>query len=473
MRKVVTVLCILSLAACAPSKNNEGGVIATEQSKTNGIETCLALGPKSTTLSNASKTTSSSSDIDPNYSQYIVKYKNVNALKSSGKPIHEYQVSAMKLTSIAGDLYSLRIKGSVQEKAKMLAVVAAESDVDYVEPDYPIDPIPQTPSAVMPDDPYFSKQWFHSTLNSLAAWQVNEGSEEIVAAVVDTGVDYSHPDLAENMWINKDEIANNGKDDDGNGYIDDVYGWNFAVNNNDPRSSSKSPHGSHVAGLIGARGNNHVGVVGVAPKAKLMALKFMDDSGAGITSNAVRAIDYAINKKVFLINNSWGSNRYSRTLSDAITRAANAGILFFAAAGNGNKGFGYNIDSTPWYPASYPQWNVFSVAATTSGDRLTDFSNFSKNKVDVAAPGYAIYSTVSGSTYQMMSGTSMATPIVSGLAVLIKAANPDLDPAQILNLIRESSDKLPALQDKVRAGGRVDSYTAVMLARTSKNCALK
>ncbi len=473
MRKVVTVLCFLALASCAPSKNNSGGVTATEQSKSNGIETCQALGAKSTNLADTSSVVPTSTTVDPNFGQYIVKYKEATGFRPSGQPLREFNVSAMKLTSISGDLYSLQIKGSAEEKTKILAQLAAESDVEYVEPDYPIDPIPQTPTAVITDDPYFSKQWFHSTLNSLAAWQVDDGSDEIIAAVVDTGVDYTHPDLVDNMWINKGEIPYNGKDDDGNGYIDDVYGWNFAANNNDPRSSAKAPHGSHVAGLIGARGNNHLGVVGVAPKVKLMALKFMDDSGAGVTSNAVRAIDYAIQKKVFLINNSWGSNRFSRTLSDAISRAAKAGILFFAAAGNGNKGVGYNIDATPWYPASYNQWNVFSVAATTIADRLTDFSNFSKNKVDVAAPGYGIYSTVSGTNYQMMSGTSMATPIVAGLAVLVKAANPYLDPAQILNVIRESSDKIPALQNKVRAGGRVDSYNAVMLARASKNCGLQ
>lgn len=471
MKKVIIVLCILSLASCAPSKNNSS-VSTTEQSKINGLEACLPAGNKSINLANTSSVVPNSSAVDPNHSQYIVKYKKPPVLKPTGQSLREYNISEVKLSPIYGDLYSLQIKGSRQTKSRILAELAAESNTDYVEPDYPIDTTPLEPSAIMPDDPYFSKQWFHSTLNSLAAWSVNEGSNEIIAAVVDTGVDYTHPDLADNMWTNKGEIPNNGKDDDGNGYIDDVYGWNFAVNNNDPRSSLKSPHGSHVAGLIGARGNNHVGVVGVAPKVKLMALKFMDDSGAGLTSNAVKAIDYAIQKKVFLINNSWGSSRFSRTLSDAISRAAVAGILFFTAAGNGNKGIGYNIDTNPWYPASYPQWNVFSVAATTTNDRLTDFSNFSKNKVDVAAPGYAIYSTVSGINYQMMSGTSMATPIVAGLAVLVKATNPSLDPLQILNIIRESSDKTPTLKDKVRAGGRVDSYNAVVLARTTKNCTL-
>lgn len=473
MRNLVFSLCILSLVGCAPSKSTSGGPIGTEQTKTHAIDTCLAIkngvDVKPKYISNHFKVTA---EIDPNFSNYIVKYKTAPNMKPTGNKTHEYSVSSMRLSSISGDLYTLELKGTIEHKTKMLAQLAAQSNVDYVEPDYPINAIPQNPAAIIPDDPYFSKQWFHSTLNSLEAWSVNDGSDEIVAAVVDTGVDYTHPDLTDNMWVNKQEVLN-GRDDDGNGYIDDIHGWNFAANNNDPRSTAKSPHGSHVAGLIGARGNNHVGVVGVAPKVKMMALKFMDDSGAGITSNAVKAIDYAIQKKVFLINNSWGSNRYSRTLSDAITRAAKVGILFFAAAGNGNKGVGYNIDAIPWYPASYPQWNVFSIAATTSGDKLTEFSNFSKTKVDVAAPGYAMYSTVSGTSYQMMSGTSMATPVVSGLAVLVKAANPDLNPAQILNIIRESSDKVPALQDKVRSGGRVDSYNAVMLARASKNCALR
>lgn len=473
MRNLVFSLCILSLVACAPSKTTTGGAIGTEQTKTHAIDTCLAthseVDVKPLYISNQIKL---NTEIDPNFSRYIVKYKTTPNLETGGNKVREYSVSSMRLSSMNGDLYTLELKGTAEQKTKILAQLAAQSDVDYVEPDYPIEAAPQTPTTIMPDDPYFSMQWFHSTLNSSAAWTLNDGSSEIVAAVVDTGVDYTHPDLADNIWINKQEVLN-GRDDDGNGYIDDTHGWNFTANNNDPRSTAKSPHGSHVAGLIGARGNNHLGVVGVAPKVKLMALKFMDDSGAGITSNAVKAIDYAIQKNVFLINNSWGSNRYSRTLSDAITRAAKAGILFFAAAGNGNKGLGYNIDTTPWYPASYPQWNVFSVAATTSADKLTDFSNFSKTKVDVAAPGYAMYSTISGTAYQMMSGTSMATPVVSGLAVLVKAANPNLDPAQILNIIRESSARVPALHDKVRSGGRVDSYNAVLLARASKNCVLR
>jgi subtilisin family serine protease len=442
------------------------GLEETKPHGAHGIESCVP-APKKLA---ESQIPAQIEDIDPNYTNYIVKYKTQNDLRPSGHSQREYTIGNMSLKMMNGSMYTLQIKGTATEKYKMLTQLAQQSDVEYIEPDYPIEAIPQTPAAAPPDDPYFSKQWFHKTMNTVSAWSINNGSPELVVAVVDTGVDYNHPDLNQNMWRNPDEIMN-GKDDDGNGYIDDIHGWNFATNTNDARSTSTSPHGSHVAGLIGAAGNNHLGVVGVAPKVKMMALKFMDDSGSGATSNAVKAIDYAIKKKVFLINNSWGSNRYSRSLSDAITRAANAGILFFAAAGNGNKGVGYDIVSTPWYPASYPQWNVFSIAATTAEDQLTKFSNFSKTKVDVAAPGFAIYSTVSGTNYQAMSGTSMATPIVSGLAVLVKATNPGLEPQQILKILRDSTDKIAHLKSKTISGGRVNAYNAVLMANASQSCA--
>ncbi len=354
----------------------------------------------------------------------------------------------------------MKISGTQEERKHQLENLMQHEDVEYIEPDYPIY-TSETMTETDSDDPLFSKQWFHKTLNSLDAWQITNGSQEIVAAVIDTGIDYTHPDLQDNIWVNTTETLN-GKDDDGNGYIDDIHGWNFADNTNDARTSKAAPHGTHVAGLIGATGHNQVGVVGVAPKVKLMALKFMDDKGAGLTSNAVRAINYAIDKKVFLVNNSWGSNKYSKTLEDAINRAAQAGIIVFAASGNGDKGIGYNIDEKPWYPSSYENWNLFSVAATDTHDQLTKFSNFSKNKIDVAAPGASIFST--------------ATPIVAGLAVLIKSTNPNLNGEQVLRVIRESSDKLANLLEKVATGGRINSFNAVRLAhevRDIPNCGRK
>ncbi|MBL7543614.1 MAG: S8 family serine peptidase [Bdellovibrionaceae bacterium] len=473
MKNLAKLLCSLSfilfLVRCTPRQNNPTTWINPQNTKTRGIETCPLAAKIVTKSESIPATRFLPMALDPTYESYIVKFKEAHSISSSGNTVHEYAIGMMQLKSISGSLYNMRISGSTVDKSKVLTQLAQQPDIEYIEPDYPIEAIPQTSALDVPDDPYFAKQWFHQTLNSLSAWSITEGSSDVLVAIVDTGIDYTHPDLVNNIWTNPNEIVN-GQDDDDNGWIDDIHGWNFVANNNDPRTTTRSPHGSHVAGLIGASGNNHIGVVGVAPKVKMIALKFMDDSGAGVTSNAVKAIDYAIQKKVFLINNSWGSNRYSRSLSDAITRAANAGILFMAAAGNGDKGIGYDLKNKAWYPASYPQWNVFSVAATDSRDQLAPFSNYAKTKVDVAAPGYSIYSTVSDENYQMMSGTSMATPIVSGMAVLLKATNPHLNSGQILDILRQSTDKLPHLKDKIISGGRVNAYEAVLLAQASRNC---
>lgn len=470
-----TFLCVnlfLFLTSCSPSPHTSSIPIAPEPTRVDRKSDVCKLSKNISKSKSIPSSFLKSTEIDPSFENYIVQFKSSRVLGPSGNPLRKFGVETLKLNLVHGTTFTFKIFGSLEERKTTIGKLTQHDEVDFVEPDYPILATPLTNTTTSPDDPYFSKQWFHKTLNSLLAWQINEGSEDIVVAIVDTGIDYTHPDLKKNIWINKKEIVN-GKDDDGNGYIDDIYGWNFSANTNDARSTTASPHGSHVAGLVGASGNNHLGVIGIAPKVKLMALKFMDDSGAGMTSNAIKAINYAIDKKVFLINNSWGSSSYSRALSDVVERAAKAGILFFSAAGNGSKGAGYDIDQKPWYPASYAYWNVFSVAATTSNDDLTSFSNFSKTKVDVAAPGSSIYSTVTGSSYQTMSGTSMATPIVSGLAVLVKAANPKLDPLQIINVLRESTDKVPWLKDKTISGGRINSYKAVVLANKLKaipNC---
>lgn len=462
------IVLLLFLISCAPSENNSAKEFESQQSKIGNNTTICKLSKNISDTANLELLNKNLPlEIDTNYEDYIVKFKSPPELSPSGHVLREYGVNTMKLNLVHGATFNFKLTGSSLHKKEAIARLVKLQNVDYIEPDYPIQVVPTTNALVTPDDIYFSKQWFHKTLESLSAWRINDGSNDIVAAVVDTGIDYNHPDLKDNIWINNQETIN-GRDDDGNGYIDDIHGWNFAANNSDARTTKNSPHGSHVAGLIGATGRNHLGVVGIAHKVKLMALKFMDDSGAGMTSNAVKAINYAIQKKVFIINNSWGSNTFSRTLSEAIARAAKAKILFFAAAGNGNKGKGYDIEQKAWYPASYPYWNVFSVAATNQSDQLTAFSNFSSTKVDVAAPGFSIFSTVSGDNYQMMSGTSMATPIVSGLAVLVKATNPNLDPAQIIKIIRDSSDKIQTLKDKVIAGGRINAYKAVQLASHAK-----
>jgi len=422
----------------------------------------------------------STSEVDTNYENYIVKFREdtepIVGLQPSGHPVREYSVKEFRLTSLqGGNTYSLNLKTSGEEKKKFLESLQNQANVEYIEPDYPIQSIiddqeegAESGSAAVVNDPYFSSQWFHRKVNSLGAWNLNEGAKDIVVAVVDTGIDYTHPDLKNNMWKNPGEIAGNRKDDDGNGYIDDIYGWNYVSNNADPRTSSKSIHGSHVAGIIGASGHNGIGIIGMAPQVKLMALRFLGETGTGMTSSAIKGINYAVDKKVFLINNSWGSGSYSKALFEAITRARKANVLFFAAAGNGRSGVGYNIDSSAWYPASYKSSNVFSVAASTSQDQLTKFSNYSVRKVDVAAPGYSIYSTVTGAGYKYLSGTSMATPLVSGLAVLVKVANRSLTADQVMSLLRESVDPIVSMKNKIMSGGRVNAFKAVSLATASK-----
>lgn len=415
------------------------------------------------------------------YQNFIVKFKDENkvqktdeasaTLRPSGNALHVFNVKGVSFKVLAENTHTLNLDMPTEDRKKYIQSLRSDQTIEYVEPDYPIQAIDTNSEddiSSQTNDPYFSQQWMHQNVQTEKAWTITTGSKNIVVAVLDTGIDYTHKDLKDNMWINPQEKLN-GIDDDNNGYIDDIYGWNFVSNNSDPRTTSRSNHGSHVAGIIGATGSNNTGIVGMAPNVRLMALRFMGDSGTGSTSGAIRGIDYAISKHVFAINNSWGSSGTSRSLGDAITRAEKAGILFLVAAGNGSNHIGFNIDRTPWYPASYSNSNVLSVAATKTDDNLTAFSNFGLSKVDVAAPGAQILSTISNQGYQNMSGTSMATPLVTGLAVLVKAANPKLTYKQVIQVIRESVDKKASLASQVASGGRVNAYKAVKLAALNIN----
>lgn len=224
------------------------------------------------------------------------------------------------------------------------------------------------------------------------AWDRSRGTGTLVA-VLDTGVDYRHADLADNIWVNQAEIPGNGLDDDGNGYVDDVHGYDFAYNDGDPMD--RHGHGTHVAGTIAAAADNGTGVAGVAPEAQIMALKFLDDSGTGSLFDAIQALDYAVMMGAQLSNNSWGGGQYHSALAEALALAADAGHLAVAAAGN----TGTDIDSDPHYPASYSSEALISVAASDDSDRLAGFSNYGLSGVDVVAPGEAIYSTLPGDSY--------------------------------------------------------------------------
>ncbi|MDY3556574.1 S8 family serine peptidase [Gemmata sp. JC717] len=304
----------------------------------------------------------------------------------------------------------------------------------------------------VPNDPTYGSLYGMTKIGAPAAWDVTTGNRNFVVAVIDSGVDYNHPDLAANIWTNAGEIPGNGIDDDGNGYVDDVHGWDFANNDNDPMDDNN--HGTHVAGTIGAVGNNGIGVAGVNWAVQIMPLKFLGASGGGYTSNAIRALDYAVRMGAKVSNNSWGGGAYSTAMAAAIGRARDAGHIFVAAAGNEAK----NIDTNPSYPASYIQSydNVVTVAATDSSDRLANFSNYGAGSVTLAAPGVGIYSTTPNNTYSSFSGTSMATPHVTGAIALYWSANPGLTYQQVISQLKSAVDPVAGLSGKVATAGRLN-----------------
>jgi subtilisin family serine protease len=308
--------------------------------------------------------------------------------------------------------------------------------------------------------------------NAAAAWAAGFiGSENVYVGVIDEGIQPTHPDLADQIWTNPFEIPNNNRDDDGNGYVDDVNGYNFADNNNmiygGGPSGNGDDHGTHVAGTIGAIGGNGVGVAGVNWRVTIISGKFLGRSG-GTTANAVRAIDYFTDLKlrhglnIVATNNSWGGGGFSQALRDAIERANQAGILFIAAAGNGGAdGVGDNNDNTPNYPSNYTNANVIAVAAITSTGAKSSFSNFGATTVDIGAPGSGIISTTAFNVYSNFSGTSMATPHVTGAAALYASVNPGASAAQIKNAILSSAVPTASLAGRTVTGGRLNVFAAL------------
>ncbi len=294
-------------------------------------------------------------------------------------------------------------------------------------------------------------------VGAVSAWDITTGAPGVIVGVVDTGIRYTHQDLAGNMWHNPGETPGNGVDDDGNGFVDDVYGINAIVDSGDPMDDNG--HGSHCAGTIGAVANAGGPHVGVAWQVQLMGLKFLGSDGSGYSSDAITCIDYAISKDVDILSNSWGGGGYSLALASAVQRARAAGILFVAAAGNE----GNNNDSVSSYPANYAYDNVISVAALDRSDQLANFSNYGATTVDLGAPGVAIYSCVSSSdaAYGIYSGTSMATPHVSGVAALVVAQYPGITITDLRQRLLSTTVAVPALVGRCVTGGRVNAPSAL------------
>jgi thermitase len=299
-------------------------------------------------------------------------------------------------------------------------------------------------------------------VNAVAAWDITKGSRDVVVAVIDTGVDWRHEDLASNMWINEGEIPGNGIDDDGNGYIDDVYGWNAASDNGSPMDGNG--HGTHCAGTIGAVHGNG-GVAGVMADVKIMAVKFLTDSGSGSLADAIEAIDYATKMNVDIMSNSWGGGGFSQALFDSIKAASDRGIIFTAAAGNSSS----NNDVRANYPSNYQTENMIAVAAHAHTDQLASFSSFGKRTVHIAAPGRNVLSTTPNNNYAVFSGTSMATPHVSGVLGLLLAQEGRMPHAELIERMNATSVPAQAYRRTTISGGRIDAYNLLTDTRPERN----
>jgi subtilisin family serine protease/subtilisin-like proprotein convertase family protein len=345
-------------------------------------------------------------------------------------------------------MYRLELQpGQTVEGA--LAFFQLVSTVRFAQADY------QVRVTAVPNDPSYSSQYGLRNIDAATAWNTTTGSGRTIVAVIDTGVDYTHPDLAANIWTNTREIAGNGIDDDGNGFIDDIRGWDFHNNDNNPMDDNG--HGTHVAGIIGAVGNNGVGISGVNWRVQIMPVKFLSSTGSGSMSNAIRALNYAVANGAAVSNNSYGGGGFYQAFYDAIAGARARGHIFVAAAGNNSA----NTDTTPHYPGSYNLDNMVTVAATDSADRLASYSNYGAVSVDLGAPGSSIYSTLPNNRYGTMSGTSMASPFVAGAIALVRDRNPSWTYRQVIQQVLSTTDSLSVLSGKTVSGGRLNLARAL------------
>ena len=403
----------------------------------------------------------------------LVRFKDQASVNAIASVHTSLGAASVKRFSIVKNLHLVRLPQGLSVESA-LASYRKDPNVLHAEPDY------EVKALTTPNDPSFSALWgllntgqnggvAGADIKAADMWDIITGSKDVVIAVIDTGVDYTHQDIAGNMWRNVAECTPDGIDNDGNGYTDDCHGINTIDRTRTPMDDNN--HGTHVSGIIGAVGNNSLGVVGVNWNVSIMACKFLDGDGGGYNSNAIECLDYVADMKkrgvnIVATSNSWGGGDFSVFLWEAIDAHRKEGILFIAAAANSAG------DNDVWsvFPASYGLPNVISVAATDNTDNLAFFSNDGRRTVHLGAPGLRILSTTIGDTYQTFSGTSMATPYVTGVAALLKAQDPSRDWRAIKNLILAGGDTLPSLTNtitrkRLNAYGALTCADSVVLAR--------
>lgn len=401
--------------------------------------------------------------------EYIVKLKSTYAVSSVS--ILSQQLGAYIKSTIPGQDIVVVKRPVFETPESVINLMSQNPLVEIVEPNFIYH------ISKVPNDPLFGKLWgMQNTgqadsenkvgiagvdIGAVQAWDIETGSKNTVVAVIDTGINYNHPDLKDNIWVNDVELKGQaGVDDDNNGVVDDIYGANF-VESTKPTGDNMDDHGhgSHCSGTIGGHGDDGQGIVGVSWNVRIMGVKFLSKDGSGSLEGALQAIDYATKMGAKILSNSWGGGNYSETLKQAIQRANDAGAIFIAAAGNESN----DNDVNPSYPATYDVPNVLSVAAIDNKGKMASFSNYGKTKVHVAAPGVNIYSSITGVGYDSWSGTSMATPHVSGMAALLLSHEPTLTAQQMKERIITTALPTAGTRGKVQSG-LVNAYA--MLTNT-------
>jgi RHS repeat-associated protein len=408
--------------------------------------------------------------------EIIVKFKQ-DAPPSLRDLIVQTYAGSEKQSRGRGRSSTIKIKDGLDLSNTIFNLKLMDAVIEYAEPNYivtrtgnlnrPNRPRRPKQDPQTPNDSRFGSQWALSNtgqnngapgsdIGALAGWQRTTGSEKTIIAVIDTGVDTSHPDLAGNLWVNKQESkGKQGEDDDGDGYVDDLAGWNFVNDSNNV--TDDHGHGTAMAGIIAAEGDNREGIAGVMWRASIMPLKALDNTGSGTISDVVEAIDFAATHGASVINCSFGTDGYSQALLDAINRASMSGALVVTSAGNEGR----DLSREPYYPASYTAGNLITVGATANGDQLAEFSNWGEGQVQIAAPGIDILTTYPNGDYVSVTGTSAAAPLVAGVAGLLKTIRGWVSAQAVRRGLIDGARKTNFLQGKVLSGGVVSAGEAI------------